>query len=138
MGLTLGFLWANGKPLHVLGGFDCDSPVWTLKNGSLQPDQKYGAPSTQPENGPLPKNPPVWDRNTERMQRGKDTYGEELYERLHGLNRDDKDGRPSEGWLGFLTSWRGGGEGALKPLAGPCLGLNKGLHGNNQKQPKHG
>ncbi|CAJ1380030.1 unnamed protein product [Effrenium voratum] len=32
-------------------------------------------------------------QNTERMQRGKDTYGEELYERLHGLNRDDKDGR---------------------------------------------
>jgi len=32
-------------------------------------------------------------KNTSRMQKGKDTYGFELYEQMHGLARDDKDGR---------------------------------------------
>lgn len=31
--------------------------------------------------------------NTARMQKGKDMYGFELYEQLHGLDRDDKVGR---------------------------------------------
>mmetsp|Transcript_10427 Transcript_10427/g.23590 ORF Transcript_10427/g.23590 Transcript_10427/m.23590 type:complete len:539 (-) Transcript_10427:55-1671(-) len=31
--------------------------------------------------------------NTAQMQKGKDTYGTELYEIRHGLQRDDKDGR---------------------------------------------
>jgi len=31
--------------------------------------------------------------NTPQMQKGKDTYGQELYEKKHGLARDDVDGR---------------------------------------------